>query len=196
MGAGWSCRDIEVMSPSPLETLELRPGPNNIAPMFLTEADKQAIKASWRLVIPIKDTAAELFYRRLFELKPDYRKLFNTDMAVQRNKLMGMLGFIVKALDWPDSMWQEEVDHNSDLFLVVLALGRRHSHLYGIPEESYVTVREALLFALDFGLGQAFDPATRAAWERMYDIVSLTMKMGVSSVDMGKPQAVTREEHE
>lgn len=70
---------------------------------MLTEADKQAIKDSWRLVVPIAETATDLFYKRLFELQPSYRAYFKGDMQTQKRKLFTMLAFIVKALDWPES---------------------------------------------------------------------------------------------
>lgn len=162
--------------------------------MFLSAEDKNAIKNSWRLVVPIKDTAAELFYRRLFELKPDYRSLFKTDMKAQRAKLIAMLAFVVRTLDWPDAMWEQDVEQDDDLFLVVLALGRRHSKLYNIPIESYDTVGQALLYALDYGLGKAFTPELKAAWARMYNALAVTMKMGESSVEMGTPLVAPLEE--
>ena len=155
-------------------------------PGVLSDVDKELIKNSWRLIEPIRDTAADLFYRRLFELKPEYRPLFKDDMLAQKRKLVGMLGFIVKSLSWPDSMWKDEVDPESDLFLVVLALGRRHRDLYKIPDESYVTVREVLLWTLDYGLGEAFTPEARDAWSRVYDLVALTMKMGKGATSMGR----------
>ena len=66
---------------------------------MLTELEKKAIVKSWRLVVPIGETASELFYRRLFELRPDYRTMFPEDMSGQRRKLITMLSFIVKAMD-------------------------------------------------------------------------------------------------
>ncbi len=164
--------------------------------MFLTQNDRDAIRASWRLVIPIKHTAAELFYKRLFELKPEYQALFKGDMRAQRGKLIAMLAFIVKTLDWPDSMWQQEVDQNDDLFLVLVALGRRHHELYKIPDESYDYVREALLYALDYGIGEGFTTTTRAAWSRLFDILSVTMRLGIGSASLGKVMEVPAEEGE
>lgn len=149
---------------------------------MLTEADKEAIKDSWRLVVPIAETATDLFYKRLFELQPSYRAYFKGDMQAQKRKLFTMLAFIVKALDWPESAWREDVNEEEDLFLVVLALGRRHSDLYQIPDASYATVGEALLFTLDYGLGKKFDAAARVAWTKVYNLVSTTMKMGRLSV--------------
>jgi nitric oxide dioxygenase len=64
---------------------------------MLTDSEKAAIRSSWRLVIPIAETAADLFYRRLFELKPEYRQLFSMDMASQKRKLLHMLAFVVKS---------------------------------------------------------------------------------------------------
>jgi hemoglobin-like flavoprotein len=155
-------------------------------PTFLTDADKEVIGNTWRLVVPIGETAADLFYRRLFELEPAYRALFKEDLTAQKRKLLAMLAFIVKSLSWVEASWRDEIDPESDLFLVVLALGRRHRELYKVPEEAYATVREALLWTLDYGLGEAFTPEARMAWKRVYDLVSMTMKMGKGAVELGK----------
>ena len=118
---------------------------------MLTDADKRDIVRSWRLVVPIAETAAELFYKRLFELKPEYVELFPADMSGQRRKLVTMLSFIVKSLDWMQEDWEEEIDPEDDLALVVLAMGRRHASLYKIPDESYDFVGAALIWTLEKG---------------------------------------------
>jgi hemoglobin-like flavoprotein len=94
-----------------------------------------------------------------------------------------MLNFVVKSLDWPESAWRDNVDEEDDLFLIVLALGRRHSELYKIPDSSYAAVGEALLWTLDYGLGKRFDADALAAWTKVYTLVSTTMKMGRLSVE-------------
>jgi hemoglobin-like flavoprotein len=144
----------------------------------LNEAQKSAIRRSWKLVVPIADTAADLFYKRLFELAPGYRGLFGEDMVPQKRKLVAMLAFIVRTLDWEDATWKDAVDKDDDAFLVVLALGLRHAELYKIPDESYDVVGQALLWTLDFGLGEAFTVEVRDAWARVYGLVAQTMKMG------------------
>jgi hemoglobin-like flavoprotein len=148
----------------------------------LNDAEKKLILNSWRLVIPIQDTAADLFYRRLFELQPSYQDLFKSDLATQKRKLIAMLGFIVRSLDWPDMAWRDTVAEEDDLFLVVLALGRRHSELYSVPDAAYTSVGEALLWTLDYGLGKEFTAPVRAAWTKVYGLVSTAMKMGRLSV--------------
>ena len=145
---------------------------------MLTEAHKQAIRRSWQLVEPIGETAADLFYKRLFELAPAYRQLFPDDLAPQKRKLLAMLKFIVRAMDWSDDAWRDTVDVDEDLFLVVLALGRRHVDLYHVPDASYDAVGAALLWTLDYGLGEAFTTETRDAWARVYGLLAQTMKMG------------------
>ena len=145
---------------------------------MLTEAQKAAIRRSWQLVVPIGDTAADLFYKRLFELRPAYRRLFSDDMAPQKRKLLAMLAFIVRSIDWDDSKWKDPCATEDDLFLVVLALGLRHHELYQVPDESYDVVGQALLWTLDYGLGEAFTTEVRGAWARVYGLLAQTMKMG------------------
>jgi len=149
----------------------------------LTESDRKAVRQSFRLVVPIADTAADLFYKRLFELKPEYRRLFADDIAAQKRKLLRMLAFIVRSLDYKDTEWRDDVPPEQDLMLVVLALGRRHSDLYRIPSESYAVVAEALLWTLDYGLGEAFTQEVRGAWTRLYTLLAQTMRLGSTAID-------------
>jgi hemoglobin-like flavoprotein len=149
---------------------------------MLDDQQKVLLRDSWRMVVPIAETAADLFYKRLFELRPDYRAYFKGDMPAQKRKLVAMLTFIVKAVDWPDSAWRDQVATDQDLFLIVLALGRRHSDLYAIPDAAYDAVGDALIWTLDYGLGKAFTSEVRAAWLQLYTLLAMTMKMGRLSV--------------
>ena len=145
---------------------------------MLSDDEKKILRDTWRLVVPIMDTAGDLFYRRLFELQPAYRQLFPEDMSSQKRKLIAMLGFAVRTVDWADETWAQDVANEDDLFLVVLALGRRHTLLYKVPEEAFPTVGEALLWTLGMGLGQAFTAEARAAWAKLYNLLSATMLIG------------------
>ena len=148
---------------------------------MLDEAKRQAVVDSFRLVVPIAETAADLFYTRLFELRPEYRRLFKRDLTRQKNKLVTMLAFIVKSLNYRDAQWNEEIGEQEDLFYVVLAMGRRHFELYKIPPDSFGPVGEALLWTLDQGLGEAFTPEVREAWTEVYGALMTTMQMSASS---------------
>lgn len=158
---------------------------------MINDTQKESIRSSWRLVVPIADTAADLFYRRLFEIRPQYRGLFPDDMTQQKRKLIHMLAFIVKSLSWSDAQWRDVVSPDEDLLLVVLALGRRHRELYKIPDESYDAVGEALLWTLDYGLGEAFTPEVKQAWGHVYGLLASAMRMATATKVSDAPPPVT-----
>ena len=130
----------------------------------MTEDDKQLVRDSWAKVVPISETAAELFYNRLFELDPSLRPLFRSDMTEQGRKLMGMITVAVNGLDRLD-----------EIIPAVRALGKRHSG-FGVTNDQYDTVAAALLWTLERGLGDAFTDDTRNAWIKTYTLLSTTMK--------------------
>ncbi len=130
----------------------------------MTPTQVGLIRESWAAVEPIADTAAGLFYGRLFELDPALERLFRrTDMDRQRKVLMQTLTVVVKTLDRVE-----------DLLPAVEALGRRHAG-YGVREAHYATVGAALLWTLEQGLGEAFTPAVREAWAAAYGTLASVM---------------------
>lgn len=127
-------------------------------------AEKELVQTTWKKVIPIADTAAELFYGRLFELDPDIRPLFKGDMKQQGQKLTDMITVAVDGLDDLDA-----------IVPAVQALGVRHAG-YGVVESHYDTVGTALLWTLEQGLGEAFTSEVRDAWATVYGLLADTMK--------------------
>ena len=122
------------------------------------------IQESWRTVLPISDTAAELFYSRLFALDPSLKPLFKGDMRMQGRKLMSMLGMVVSGLSSFDR-----------LAPAVKEMGRRHDG-YGAQPQHYRTVAEALLWTLKQGLGDAFTEETELAWVAAYGKIAALMQ--------------------
>jgi hemoglobin-like flavoprotein len=122
------------------------------------------IQTSWASVVPIQDTAAGLFYQRLFSLDPAVRSMFKGDMQEQGRKLMKMLGVVVNSLTKLD-----------ELVPVAQDMARRHVG-YGVQAAHYDTVGAALLWTLEQGLGSAFTDDTRDAWAEAYGILSTVMK--------------------
>jgi hemoglobin-like flavoprotein len=122
------------------------------------------VKDSWQQVLPIQDTAASLFYGRLFELDPALRALFRGDMAEQGRKLMTMITMVVTSLD-----------NLAPLLGAVEDLGRRHVG-YGVTDAHYDTVGSALLWTLGKGLGEQFTPPVEAAWIEAYTTLASVMK--------------------
>jgi len=130
----------------------------------MTPDDVNQIQSTWAQVIPIRDQAAALFYGRLFELDPSLRPMFKSDLASQGEKLTDMITVVVNGLTKLDA-----------IVPAVQALGRRHVD-YGVKDEHYDTVGEALLWTLEKGLGAAFTPAVKAAWAEAYGLLATTMK--------------------
>lgn len=122
------------------------------------------VKSSWQQVLPIKDTAAGLFYTRLFELDPSLRSLFKGDMVEQGRKLMTMINTVVNSLD-----------QMGPIMGAVADLGRRHVG-YGVKDHHYDTVGEALIWTLGQGLGEGFTPAVKRAWVNAYTTLATAMK--------------------
>jgi hemoglobin-like flavoprotein len=122
------------------------------------------VQTSFASVRSQADTAAGLFYNRLFELDPSLRRLFHSDMLEQGRKLMAMLGHVVAELNRPETITP-----------AVLELGRRHAG-YGVQEASYATVGKALLWTLRQTLGAQFTPAVETAWAEAYTLLADVMK--------------------
>jgi hemoglobin-like flavoprotein len=122
------------------------------------------VQRSWRQVLPISDTAAEMFYAKLFSMDASLKPLFKGDMKAQGRKLMAMIGTAVGGLSKLDS-----------LVPAVQDLGRRHGK-YGVLDAHYDTVASALLWTLEQGLGEGFTPDVKSAWVSVYGVLSTTMK--------------------
>src|SRR5215213_629294 len=88
----------------------------------------ELVQSSFARVEPIADTAASLFYARLFELEPGLRLMFTGDINEQGKKLMTTLKVVVNGLTRLEA-----------LVPAVQALGRRHAG-YGVADEHYDVV--------------------------------------------------------
>ena len=130
---------------------------------MLTDTQIQLVTDSWQKVLPIKETAAELFYGRLFELDPSLQTLFKGDMKEQGERLMNMINIAVNALN-----------RLEDVVPAIQAMGRRHKD-YGVQRAHYDTVAQALLWTLGQGLGPAFSPDVKDAWTQVYTLLATTM---------------------
>lgn len=128
------------------------------------------VQSSFAHVVPISDTAATLFYTRLFELDPSLRPLFHTDMPSQGRKLMDMLRVVVSGLNRLD-----------ELVPAVQALGRRHA-TYQVEDQHYDTVGAALLWTLRQGLGEGFTAEVEDAWKAAYAVLSATMQAAAAEI--------------
>ncbi|MEQ8289055.1 MAG: globin family protein [Gammaproteobacteria bacterium] len=122
----------------------------------MTPKQIELVSGTWEMVLPISDQAAAMFYARLFEIAPEVKPLFSGDMEAQGKKLMQMIN--------------TAVDNIEDVEKIIPALedlGKRHVG-YGVTDEHYAQVAEALLWTLEQGLGDAFTEDVKQAWTETY----------------------------
>jgi hemoglobin-like flavoprotein len=129
----------------------------------LTPQQIDLVQSSFIKVAPIADAAAALFYNRLFDIAPEVKPLFRSDMHEQGRKLMAMLGIAVGSLRKLDAIRP-----------AVKAMAVRHAG-YGVTPAFYRPVGEALIWTLEQGLGDDFTPETRDAWLAVYATLSGVM---------------------
>ena len=131
--------------------------------MPVTVRQIKLVRETWEKVLPIADTAAQLFYNRLFEIDPELRSLFHGDMNEQGHKLMAMIGLAVASLNDLEKIMPR-----------IRELGERHTS-YGVKDKDYDTVAGALLWTLEQGLQDAFTPEVKEAWTAVYIVLATTM---------------------
>mgnify|MGYP006276269791 CR=1 FL=1 len=115
------------------------------------------VKANFAQVVGQKEVVGMLFYDRLFAIAPETKSLFKGDLRTQSRKLMDTLG------DMPT------------LVTTLEGLAKRHV-AYGVKDEHYAQVGDALMWTLQNGLGSAFTADARAAWAALYQSVSDIMR--------------------
>jgi hemoglobin-like flavoprotein len=136
-----------------------------------SEEQKKLVKDSFAKVEPAAEKAAELFYNRLFVIRPDLKPLFTGDMTEQGRKLMSTLQLAIAGLD-----------DIGKLIPALKTLGARHRE-YGVQDADYDSVAEALLWTLQQSLGDAFDDDTAEAWAVVYTALANVMREGAQKVD-------------
>jgi hemoglobin-like flavoprotein len=123
--------------------------------------------------------AALVFYRRLFEIDPGLRPLFTGNIEEQSRKLLDMLAALIAMLERPVGLDME-----------LRAMGARHLG-YGVKDEHYATVGQALLDMLSEVLDKQFTPEVRTAWVALYTSVQTLMLKGAAEEAALKLRAVT-----
>ena len=128
------------------------------------------VQDSFEQVKPIADQAASIFYTRLFEVAPQTRHMFKSDMTKQGAMLMSTLGLAVGSLNDLDK-----------IIPAVRALGKRHAG-YGVEFDQFAIVGEALLWTLEQAFGPAFTAELKSAWTEAYLLLAGVMQEGMREV--------------
>jgi hemoglobin-like flavoprotein len=129
----------------------------------VTRDQADLVQLTWRAVLPVGDTFAELFYGRLFALDADVRRLFKDDLIEQGRSLTAMLSVASANIAKPERIG-----------VALRQLGRRHA-AYGVRPEHFALVEDALLFALEHALIDVFTAEVKAAWQAAYTLLASMM---------------------
>jgi hemoglobin-like flavoprotein len=143
---------------------------------MITSRQIDLVQQSFRLVEPIIDDAAILFYARLFEVDPTLQRMFHRPRREQARLLAQTLTVVVKGIDRP-----------AQLRGAVEALGRRHAG-YGVRDEHYEAVGKALLWTFETTLKGAFTSEVREAWVAAYSWLAFTMQRAAAASQPETPR--------
>jgi hemoglobin-like flavoprotein len=132
--------------------------------MSLTSQQVALVQSTFRSVQPMSATAAELFYKRLFEVEPEVAALFKMDVGRQGREFMQVLAVAVGGLS-----------NLSPLVPMIQQLGVRHA-AYGVRPRHYDSVRQALLYTLAVILQDEYTDEVRSAWATAYAVIAGIMK--------------------
>lgn len=130
----------------------------------MTPTQIELVQSSYRNVLLVSDSTAQLFYARLFAMDPQLKALFGEDIRQQGRMFMYALG---AAVAW--------LGNFNAVVPQLEALAQRHRG-YGVEPRHYAEFREALLWALERALGESFVEELRAAWRELVDEIAAVMK--------------------
>ncbi len=130
----------------------------------MTPRQIELVQSSYRSVLLVSESTAQLFYARLFAVDPAMQPLFSGDMRQQGRMFMYALGAPVAWLK------------NFEAIVPQLeALAQRHRR-YGVKPQDYASLADALLWALERALGESFDEELRGAWSALIARIAGVMK--------------------
>jgi len=130
----------------------------------MTPSQIDLVQGSWMQVFALRETAATMFYDRLFALDPELRPLFK-DPAAQATKLFDTLDAVVSSLTEPGA-----------LVRLGTTLAASHSG-YGATPARYEALRSALIWTLQASLGRHFTAPAREAWDEAYRALAGAMQV-------------------
>src|SRR5258705_10704342 len=129
----------------------------------MTPEQVDIIRKSFDAMWSMRGDIAELRYSRFFELAPDAKDLFRSDMERQRVKLMDMIAALVASLD-QRALFQSLATQS----------GRQHAR-FGVRPSHYDALGEPLMWSLERKFAASFTPELRASWTALYAAVKVEM---------------------
>jgi hemoglobin-like flavoprotein len=135
--------------------------------------DVDALRESFALVAERAPDLTRRFYEILFERYPQARPLFGASTRKQEEMLTRALAAVIDHLE--DGAWLSDT---------LRALGAKHVG-YGVTDEMYDWVGDALVRALAEAAGDAWTPRVAKAWGDAYGAIAGLMQEGAHASAAG-----------
>ncbi|MEM8529185.1 MAG: globin domain-containing protein [Bacteroidota bacterium] len=131
--------------------------------LLMTQQEIQLVQESVTELMPRTQQMGEALYARLFEIAPELKALFKTDIPQQSRKLMSIIIHVIANLDQMDHLEEELQD-----------LSAKHS-TYNITASDYEVLKEAFLWTFAQEMGENWTDELSKAWAAAYDILAKAM---------------------
>lgn len=139
----------------------------------MTPNQISVVQASWQKVDEKNHEVAEMFYQRLFELAPELRQFYQSDLQEYGTRLMRNLGTAVASLARLDSV------------LPMLQEFGQQRFERSIKDGYETAVRNAMLWALEQRLAEDFTQDVRTAWNETYSLLTGIIQRDASASLVG-----------
>lgn len=130
----------------------------------MTPREIELVQTTWKSMLSIRDTFAEILYGKLFSLDGGLQRRFGGDMKEQGRSFAAMMSIFVRNLEEPETVC-----------VALRGLGRRHA-AYGVRPRDYETLSVALFWTLSHALGEAFTDEVEQAWRRAWQRLAEAMQ--------------------
>jgi len=129
----------------------------------LTDRQINSIYDSWQVIVSDSERIGSMFYERLFQIQPELRVYFKSDLNSQVSKFMSTLTLLITKLHSGKSLAKD-----------IQYLAQRHSS-YGASPGHYELIGQVLLWTLENGLGEKWNVNLKSSWTLLYEKVAESM---------------------
>lgn len=142
----------------------------------MTPAQIRLLQRSFAAIEPVKREVGLSFYERLFELAPESRSLFKSDIDRQQDKFLSIIEqFLALKLRSLLTLPVNGAGSTGEVTMPgMFDLAKRHTG-YGVELEYFEAGKQALLWSIERHLGEQCDEETLEAWGEAYDIIAGSM---------------------
>lgn len=147
----------------------------------MTPAQLRLLNQSFSKIKPRSDQFGLIFYERLFDVAPELRPMFGSDIKIQQAKFMKVIKEVVE-LHLRSLISLPVTAQASESAVIPGAFWAGKLHVaYGVRLEDYETMKSALLWAIEQTLGNECTGDVKQAWSQAYDLVAGAMREGMMS---------------